>query len=243
MGHQQRFRDLLPQFLQEFLKLFYPDVERQLDFRNIEFPDFAEGSGREAGVVAKLQTHSGTPKLVLIYIEIQSRPEPDFPSRMFHYYCLLGLQHKLPVFPIVVYLRGGEEGLAVEEYRIQHCGKDVLRFRYESVRLARLSVEEYRKRGGPVGAALGALMDRSMSRDPAELRASMLLRVVESALDDARQFLLVDLIETYFELAAGQMESYEQMISRKEYRKVQGRRVDVGRKTRGEGTSGWPRHR
>ncbi len=34
-------------------------------------------------------------------------------------------------------------------------GREILRFRYESVQLARLDVEEYRKDVGPVGAALG----------------------------------------------------------------------------------------
>lgn len=171
MGHHQRFTEFLHEFLQDFLKLFYPDVERRLDFRNIEFPDFAAGSGGEAGVVAKLRTRNGSPKLVLIHIEVQSRPEPDFPRRMFESYCLLRSEHKLPVFPIVVYLRGGEEGLATEEYRITHAALpgEVVRFRYQSVRLARLNVEEYRRRGDPVGAALGAWIDRAKSRNPADL--------------------------------------------------------------------------
>lgn len=227
MGHDQRFKEFLHEFLQDFLKLFYPDVEAQLDFQNVKFhdkevfTDFAEGSRREADIVAELGTHEGRPELVVIHVEVQFRRERGFEARMFEYYSLLWSRHKLPIFPIVIYLHGGKEGLATEEYRMQLFGREVLRFRYESVRLARLSVEEYVKRGGPVGAALGALMDRSMSRDPAELRASMLLRVVESGLDDARQFLLVDLIETYFELAAGQLESYKRMISRKEYSKVQ----------------------
>ncbi len=65
MGHDQRFKEFLQTFLQEFLKLFFPDVERRLDFRNIEFLDkevftnLVEGSSRRADVVAKLTTHEG----------------------------------------------------------------------------------------------------------------------------------------------------------------------------------------
>jgi predicted transposase YdaD len=64
-------------------------------------------------------------------------------------------------------------------------------------------------------------MDRSKSRNLESLRVSMLWKVVESALDEARQFLLVDLIETYFRLSGTQRERYQRLVSRKEYRKVQ----------------------
>ena len=75
-----------------------------------------------------------------------------------------------------------------------------------------------------MGAALAALMDRSdrsRSRNLESLRVSMLWKVVESALDEARQFLLIDLIETYFPLSDRQRERYQRLVSRKEHRKVQ----------------------
>jgi len=49
----------------------------------------------------------------------------------------------------------------------------------------------------------------------------MMRRVVTSELDEAKQFLLVNIIETYFELSDAQSERYRQLIARKEYRKVQ----------------------
>ena len=100
-------------------------------------------------------------------------------------------------------------------------GRDVTRFRYESVHLARLGVEEYGERGGPAGAGLQALMDRSESRDVERIRASLMRRVVQGERDEARQFILIDLIQTYFGLTAEQMERYQRLVSRKEYGKVQ----------------------
>ena len=44
MSHDQRFKEGLREFFQEFLKLFYPDI------------DFPDGERREADVVAKLET-------------------------------------------------------------------------------------------------------------------------------------------------------------------------------------------
>jgi hypothetical protein len=227
VGHDQRFKEFLQAFLQEFLKLFYPSVEERLDFREVEFldkevfTDVSEGSRREADVIAKLRTHQGSPELVLVHVEVQTRRKRDVPARMFEYYALLWSRYKVPIFPIAVYLRGGRESLATEEYRVELFGYEVLKFRFETVRLARLDAEEYRKRNDPVGAALGALMDRSRARSPEELRAALLLRVARSRLDDARQFLLVNFIETYFQLTAEQTEAYRRLISRKEYRDVQ----------------------
>ena len=189
MGHDQRFKEFLQTFMRDFLQLFFPDVERRLDFGNIEFldkevfTDFSEGSSRRADVVAKLATHDGEPEIVLIHIEVQSEREKEFPARMFGYYALLRARHKIPVFPIVVYLYGGREGhegLTTEEYRIHLFEDEILRLWYRCVQLARLDVEEYRRGVGPVGAALGALMDSSRTPERAELRVSLLLQVIES---------------------------------------------------------------
>ena len=227
MGHDQRFKEFLQTFLQEFLQLFFPDVEQRLDFREIEFLDkevftnLAEGSSRRADVVAKLTTHDGLPKLLLVHIEIQGKPERGFPERMCEYYSLLRSRYKISVFPVVIYLRGGKTGLTSEEYVEYVYGYEIQRFRFQSVQLARLDVEEYRKGVGPVGAALGALMDSSRTRERAALKASLLLQVIESEYDDARQLLLANIIETYLELSPAERARYPKVVSRKEYRKLQ----------------------
>ena len=214
MGHDQRFKEFLHAFLRDFLKLFFPDVENRLDFGNVEFldtelfTDRLEGRPREADVVAKLDTRDGGPELVLIHVEVQLRPGQDFGARMFEYYSLLWSRYKLPIFPIALYLRGGKQGLGTEEFRVKLFGRDVLRFRYESIHLARLGVEEYGDRGGPAGAGLAALMNRSASRDVEQLRVSLMWRVVQSEFDEARQLILIDLIQTYFELSGEQMARY-----------------------------------
>jgi len=49
----------------------------------------------------------------------------------------------------------------------------------------------------------------------------MLKRVIESELDDARQYLLVNVVETYFPLSGDELEEFNQVVTRKEYSKVQ----------------------
>ena len=151
MGHDQLFKAVLERLLQGFLELFFPEVAARLDFETLRFVDkeiFAnvpEGEVRKADVVARLETRDGEPEIVLVHVEVQAKPETEFARRMFEYYALLRLHHRLPVFPIVLYLRGGP-GSTVEEYQEGLFGQEQLRFRYRSVALARLSAEEYVER-------------------------------------------------------------------------------------------------
>ena len=188
-------------------------------------------------MVAKLRTGDGNPELVLIHIEIQLRPQRDVNERMFEYYSLLRLRYKLPIFPIVVYLRRGRKGLATEEYRETLFDTEILRFRYESVQLARLDAEEYLERGGPMGAALAALMDRSdrsRSRNLESLRVSMLRKVVESALDQTKQLSRRDVLPP---VRAAEREVPALGFERGESKSARCG-TDVGRKTHGEGARG-----
>ena len=123
----------------------------------------------------------------------------------------------------MVYLRGGKKGLTTEEYRTALFGREILRFRYMAIEMAPLDAEVYREGGGPVGAALSALMDHPKASDPVELRFSMMKQVAESELAPLPKFLLVHIIAVYFELTAEEMQRYQRLVSRKEYRKVQQR--------------------
>ncbi|MGH9388009.1 MAG: Rpn family recombination-promoting nuclease/putative transposase [Vicinamibacteria bacterium] len=225
MGQDQLFKTILEGLLQDFLELFFPEAAARLDFETLRFVDkevFAnvpEGKVREADVVARLETRDGQPELVLVHVEVQAEPKSDFPRRMFEYYALLRLHYGLAVFPIALYLsRGPRPRLA--EYREVLFEQELLRFRYHSVALARLPAEEY-VGTSPLGAALSALMSREGNRDRAMLRISMLERVVGSELDEALKYLLVNVIETYFELSGEEAERYRRLVGRKENRAVQ----------------------
>jgi uncharacterized protein YjiS (DUF1127 family) len=64
-------------------------------------------------------------------------------------------------------------------------------------------------------------MRRGRASEELELRARMLRRVVSSELEEARQYLLVNVIETYFQLSAEERERFRRLLSRKEDREVQ----------------------
>lgn len=72
-----------------------------------------------------------------------------------------------------------------------------------------------------LAAALAALMSRASAPDRLERRAGMLRRIAKSNLDEAQKFLLVNVVETYFELDEGETERFRQFLSTKGYREVE----------------------
>jgi hypothetical protein len=223
LGYDQLLKAILERLLQDFLELFFPEVAARLDFRTLQFVDkevianVPDGTVREADIVAKLETREGGPELVLVHVEVQTEPESDFPRRMFEYYSVLRLHYGIPVLPIALYLRGGPHS-RLSEYRESLFDEKLLLFRYHTVALARLSAEEYVETS-PLGAALAALMATRGNR--ARLRLSMIGRVLGSGWDEALKYLLVNVIETFFELSGEDAEEYKRLVSRKEYRAVQ----------------------
>ncbi len=160
MGHDQLFKDLLKGLFREFLQMFYPDAEKRLDFDTLRFldkelfMDLPEGRRREADVVAEIKTLEGDAELILVHVEVQAAQEQDFERRMYNYHALLWLRHQIPILPIVPFLRGGGQALTEEEFQITLMGRERLRFRYESLRLAPLKAEEYVEKSNVLYTAL-----------------------------------------------------------------------------------------
>lgn len=226
MGHDQLFKTILRSFLREFLELFFPAYAARLDFDSVEFPNkelfkgFPDGRRREPDVVARVRTSKGDPEIVVLHVEVQTETKGDFRRRMFEYYALLWLELEAPVFPIALHLKSGPpDGITTEEYRQELFGREVMRFRYASVALARLVGREYVEKG-PLAAALAALMRRRRDPEELELQLRMLRRVVTSGLDEAMQYLLINVIETYFPVPDTERERYGRLLSREEYKVV-----------------------
>ncbi len=241
MGHDQVFKGILRRFFRDFLELFFPEFAARLDFESLEFQDkelfkgFPDGERREPDIVARVRTREGSPELVVVHIEAQARTEPDFGKRMFEYYALLWLSFDAPVFPVVLYVKeGGPTGLETRIYRHQLFGREVMRFQYESVALARIAGQEYVEKG-PLAAALASLMSWGRDSDSVVLRIGLLGRILASGLDEASLFLLINLIETYLPVPEGERGRYLKLVSRKEYRKVQEVELTWADKLRQEG--------
>ena len=78
-------------------------------------------------------------------------------------------------------------------------------------------------------------MDRSAVREPLTLRAVILERVAQSGLDDARKFLLLNFVETYFPLGPHEAEAFKRLLLREEFREVPEMQVTWADRMREEG--------
>ena len=217
MAHDQLFKDLLGAFLPDFMQLFYPDVSNRLNWSQVTFPsvevftDVPEGSVHRADTIAIVPTFDGEPELVLIHVETQSVRRSEVLFRMFEYYVLLRLRYKLRVFPIVLYIVPGTGGITHETYVESLFGSDILTFTYAAVGVPDLNADDYLYRDNPLASALTALMKASREGRPRQKQVS-LQQVAVSDVDEARKFLLTNLIETYLTLDTTEQEQFEQLL-------------------------------
>lgn len=218
MAHDQLFKELLRAFLREFMELFFPQVAERLDWTRVTFPDkevftdVPEGSVRRADTVALVPTLDGDPELVLIHVETQSERRTEVRFRVFEYYALLRLRYKLPVFPIALYIVPGTGGITRENYQERLFGEDILSFRYAAIGLPELQADDYLHSDNPLAAALTALMKVSREGRPRQKQIS-LQQVAISDVDEARKFLLTNIIETYLTMNTEEQEQFQQLLA------------------------------
>jgi hypothetical protein len=229
--HDQRFKQLLREFLPEFVQLFFPQRAQHLDFSHVEwldkeiFPTPVESAVYELDLVARLGYRlaegGSDPALALVHVEVESRDAvATFRQRMYQYYEALRRRYNLPVLPIAVYLRVGLEGVGVDTYVETYEDLEVLRFQYHYVGLPALTAEQYVAGSNWLGVALAALM-----RIPTErrvwLRSEALRRVLlESHETDYRKFLLQECVESYLVLDEPQRQQYEALLQTEPFQEI-----------------------
>jgi len=213
----QLFKEVVREFFQEFVTLFLPDVASQLDFSQVTFPnkemftDFPDGAQRNADLLAEVYTKDGEPEFLLFHTEVQATRRSEFPYRMWEYYALLRLRHKRRVFPVVIYLAPGTGGVTQERYREELFGRTLLQFEYDAIGLPDLNAADWEVRGDPFASALSVLMKaRQASRVRRRFEATK--NIVRSSLNDAKKFLLMNVLYTFLPLNAQEYQEFEMLV-------------------------------
>jgi hypothetical protein len=220
--YDQQLKELLRIFFPGFMASFFPEEASRLDLSQVTFleketaTDVGGGLRREMDLVARVLTRDGDPELILVLVELQARPEPDFSWRLFEYYTLLRRLYRLAVLPMVVYVRGGRGVERWEEYREALFGETIILFRYRRLRLRALEAEAAVHSGEPLSCALAPLMNRR-GVDLAVLKAESLRGIGQSRLDEARRWLLANFVETYLPLSGPAEQQYRQMLAQEEF--------------------------
>src|SRR5262249_25504748 len=129
--HDQRFKEMLREFIAQFFELFFPEWAARFDFTRIEwlmqevFTDPPTGKRLFLDLVAKLPVREeiqlgpteSRELVALIHIEVEA---PDSVARLRkrvkQYYDQLRRDHNLPVLPIGLYLSVALDGIGWDRY-------------------------------------------------------------------------------------------------------------------------------
>ncbi len=218
--HDQLFKEVLQAFFADFVRLVLPDVAAQLRlerprFRDKErFTDTTEGEHRYLDVLAEVETVDGEEELVLVHVEIEAeaRGSEAMGHRMWRYAMQLWLRDDKEVLPIVLYLQGGDPDVYRVTVERRAKGRLISTFTHWALGLSRSRAIEYLDRPEALAAALAALMDPG-ELSVAEKKLECLRRVGRAEVDDARRFLLANIVETYIELDEASQEEYESLLA------------------------------
>src|SRR5690554_3729997 len=94
VDHDRLFKELLTSFFQEFMKAFFPEADRMLDYSSLEFltqeilTDLTAGEKKYIDILVKTRLQ-GEKGFVLVHVEPQAKKDKGFPRRMFRYYARL----------------------------------------------------------------------------------------------------------------------------------------------------------
>ncbi len=225
--HDQLFKELLQAFFADFVRIVLPDAAELLRleqprFRDKErFTDTTEGEHRYLDLVAEVKTLGGGAELLLVHVEIEAeaRGSDAMGLRMWRYAMQLRLRDGKSVLPIVLYLRGGEPDVSRLTLEDNFGRYQLTTFSYWTFGLSRARAAQYLVRPEALAPALAALMDRGDFSAP-EHRIECLRRVGQADVDDARRFLLANIVETYVELSDEGQEEYERLLAAERNREV-----------------------
>jgi len=118
---------------------------------------------------------------------------------MWEYNAALRLRTKLPILSFALVLSPGTNGISLETFSETHFGVSYTFLTYWQIGLRDLRAADWIEAGPVLATALAALM-RPDPGGRAYLRLTLLQRIRDSGLDEARVFLLVNAIETYLAL-------------------------------------------
>ncbi|HEY8283447.1 MAG TPA: hypothetical protein VIJ28_03590 [Chloroflexota bacterium] len=240
MGHDQLFKDLLPPFFLDFLRLFLPEVAHGIKPDSIVpvptevFTDIPEGRQRTGDLLTQVEPLEGPPELILIHTEIQGEESAEFPRRMWEYNALYSLRHKKPVISLELAPFAARGTVELVRYSETLFGQSYARLDYWRIPLGALPALEYVAAEPVLGAALAALM-RAGPEERADLKVAALERIVTSGLDAARQYLLVNFIETYLELGGVEQAAYERRVGQGGHMAIKELEMTWGDRLRAEG--------
>ncbi len=225
--HDQLFKGLAVAFPADLVTLLLPEIAGEIDLVAIHFEskeyflDTPRGRLRFPDLVAKCRGRADPDDESVIHVEHFSKYLAKTVPRLWDYNRLLGMRSGLTVHTVAVYARGGPRGLEKKKYKDTSYGRVAGVLHYNSLGLSGAPGADYLARPEPLAWALASLMRPEGFSNRAELAIACLRRIAASkTLDEARRFLLANLVQTYVELDDSMVAEYESLLRGPENQEV-----------------------
>ncbi len=226
LNHDARFKELISNLFIKFIALFFPDLQKQIDDKALEFLDKEFFTGilsdyrREADIVVKTRFR-GADAYFIVLVEGQGRPEADFGQRLFFYVALLHLREKVPVYPIIVFYNPRIKKPQPDTYQIKVGEEVILELRYHVLQLGQLNWRDFVRHDNPVAAALMARMNIRREEMP-YVKLECLKLLAKAKLNRKRMRLIAEYVDAYL-----QLDLEEEKIFQQEFAKTERRQKEV----------------
>ena len=218
VSNDKLFKTAIRDFLGDLLELVDPELAAELDLAAPEFQppevfkDFQKHGHRVPDLVARVSTREGTPRMVLVHVEVEGRFRQETEQRLRRYALHLELEFGYPVITVVVYLKGGpKQGVELRKVSTVIGQREINSFSYVAFSLSRSLAEEYVNRPQPLAAALAALM-RSRLWDKVEQKLFCLEAVSRARLPLEQEYTLAKVVETHVDLSPEEERRFEELM-------------------------------
>lgn len=204
IDHDRLFKELLQEFFEEFVVLFFPKVYEAIDFTHVSFldkeliNDTGARENREIDIVIETRLKEEN-CLIIVHVEAQASYQKDFNQRMFVYFNRLFEKYRKRILPVALFSYD-EKRTESDTLEMSFPFLDVLRFQYLTIELNRLNWRDFIRQDNPVAGALLSKMGYT-KEEKVEVKKEFLRMLVRLELDPARNHLLTTFFETYLTLS------------------------------------------
>ncbi|MBL5876753.1 hypothetical protein HV454_06985 [Bacillus sporothermodurans] len=179
------WKKLINELFEEFVLFFAPDLYEKVDFqKKYEFLQqelykevIQEKKGKQiADQIVKVYLKSGIEKWLLIHIEVQGDPDPEFPKRMFRYYYRILDKYDRDIVAIAL-LTDASGGFRPSRYERSSFGTK-LTYEYNVYKFKDQKEEDLIQSSNPFAIAVLAGMYASMSKNDDDTRFRFKLKLM-----------------------------------------------------------------
>ena len=140
LDYDSLWKEVIEDFLEEFLLFFAPDLHKQVDFtKGYQFKEqelkklFPESQKKRLDKLVQVHLKNGEEKWILVHIEVQGYWKKDFTGSMFKYFYRAYDKYQKQIFTIVIF-SDENENYQPDEYQYKFLDTE-LTYKYRSYKI------------------------------------------------------------------------------------------------------------